>query len=70
MRILRSTSRIQDKDENGEPYFLDESAIQSKMASTNVTEAAFVDAEFAPCLTLPAQPGYIYQQETGNGSLS
>ncbi len=34
MRILRSTSRIQDKDENGEPYFLDESAIQAKMADT------------------------------------
>ena len=34
MRILRTTSRIQDKDENGEPYFLDESAIQAKMADT------------------------------------
>jgi flagellum-specific peptidoglycan hydrolase FlgJ len=34
MRILRSTSRIQDKDENGEPYFLDEAGIQAKMAQT------------------------------------
>ena len=34
MRILRTTSRIQDKDENGEPYFLDESGIQAKMAAT------------------------------------
>jgi len=34
MRILRTTSRIQDKDANGEPYFLDESAIQGKMAAT------------------------------------
>jgi len=34
MRILRTTSRIQDKDANGEPYFLDESAIQGKMSAT------------------------------------
>ena len=34
MRILRTTSRIQDKDANGEPYFLDESAIQAKMTTT------------------------------------
>lgn len=34
MRILRTTSRIQDKDANGEPYFLDEAGIQAKMAST------------------------------------
>jgi hypothetical protein len=32
MRILRTTSRIQDKDANGEPYFLDEAGIQAKMA--------------------------------------
>ena len=34
MRILRSTSRIQAKDENGEPYFLDEAGVQAKMAET------------------------------------
>ena len=34
MRILRTTSRIQAKDENGEPYFLDDSAIQAKIAET------------------------------------
>ena len=34
MRILRTTSRIQDKDENGEAYFLDEAGIQAKMAQT------------------------------------
>jgi flagellum-specific peptidoglycan hydrolase FlgJ len=34
MRILRSTSRIQDKDANGEPYFLDEAGIAAKMAAT------------------------------------
>ena len=34
MRILKTTSRIQDKDENGEAYFLDESAIQAKIAQT------------------------------------
>ena len=34
MRILRTTSRIQDKDANGEAYFLDESAIQAKMSAT------------------------------------
>jgi hypothetical protein len=34
MRILRTTSRIQDKDASGQSYFLDESAIQAKMADT------------------------------------
>ncbi len=34
MRILRTTSRIQDKDADGEPYFLDEAGIQAKMAAT------------------------------------
>jgi hypothetical protein len=34
MRILRTTSRIQDKDANGEPYYLDEAAIQAKIAET------------------------------------
>jgi len=34
MRILRTTSRIQDKDADGEPYFLDESGIQAKMTAT------------------------------------
>lgn len=34
MRILRSTSRIQDKSADGEPYFLDEAGIQAKMADT------------------------------------
>jgi hypothetical protein len=34
MRILRTTSRIQDKDANGEPYFLDESAIVARMSAT------------------------------------
>jgi flagellum-specific peptidoglycan hydrolase FlgJ len=34
MRILRTTSRIQDKDADGEPYFLDETGIQAKMAAT------------------------------------
>lgn len=34
MRILKTTSRIQDKDENGEPYFLDEAGIQAKIAQT------------------------------------
>lgn len=34
LRILRTTSRIQDKDANGEPYFLDEAGIQAKMAAT------------------------------------
>lgn len=34
MRILRSTSRIQDKDAKGEPYFLDEAGIQAKIAET------------------------------------
>ena len=34
MRILRTTSRIQDKDEKGEPYFLDEAGIEAKIAET------------------------------------
>jgi len=34
MRILKTTSRIQDKDADGEPYFLDEAGIQAKIAST------------------------------------
>ena len=34
MRILRTTSRIQDKDADGEAYFLDEAGIQTKMAQT------------------------------------
>ncbi len=34
MRILKTTSRIQDKDANGEPFFLDESGIQAKIANT------------------------------------
>lgn len=34
MRILQTTSRIQDKDSNGEPYFLDEAGIQAKMKAT------------------------------------
>lgn len=34
MRILRTTSRIQDKDTDGEAYFLDEAGIQAKMAQT------------------------------------
>ena len=34
MRILRTTSRIQDKDANGEPYFLDEAGIEAKIAET------------------------------------
>jgi hypothetical protein len=34
MRILRTTSRIQDKDADGEAYFLDESGIVAKMADT------------------------------------
>jgi hypothetical protein len=34
MRILRTTSRIQDKDADGEAYFLDEAGIQAKMAAT------------------------------------
>ena len=34
MRILRTTSRIQDKDADGEGYFLDEAGIQAKMAQT------------------------------------
>ncbi|TFH47525.1 MAG: DUF4124 domain-containing protein [Lysobacterales bacterium] len=34
MRILGTTSRIQDKDANGEPYFLDDGAIQAKIAAT------------------------------------
>lgn len=34
MRILKTTSRIQDKDANGEAYFLDEAGIQAKIAQT------------------------------------
>lgn len=34
MRILKTTSRIQAKDENGEPYFLDEAGIQAKIAES------------------------------------
>jgi flagellum-specific peptidoglycan hydrolase FlgJ len=34
MRILRTTSRIQDKDANGESYFLDEAGIQAKIQQT------------------------------------
>ena len=34
MRILKTTSRIQDKDANGEPYYLDEAGIQAKIAQT------------------------------------
>lgn len=34
MRILRSTSRIQDKGADGQPYFLDESGIAAKIAIT------------------------------------
>ncbi len=34
MRILRTTSRIQDKDADGEAYFLDETGIKAKMADT------------------------------------
>lgn len=34
MRILKTTSRIQAKDDKGEAYFLDEAGIQAKMAET------------------------------------
>ena len=34
LRILKTTSRIQAKDENGEPYFLDDEGIQAKLAET------------------------------------
>jgi flagellum-specific peptidoglycan hydrolase FlgJ len=34
LRILQTTSRIQDKDADGEAYFLDETGIQAKMADT------------------------------------
>ncbi len=34
LRILKTTSRIQDKDADGEAYFLDETGIQAKMADT------------------------------------
>jgi flagellum-specific peptidoglycan hydrolase FlgJ len=34
MRILRTTSRIQDKDADGQAYFLDEAGIQAKMTAT------------------------------------
>jgi flagellum-specific peptidoglycan hydrolase FlgJ len=34
LRILRTTSRIQDRNADGELYFLDESGIKAKMAAT------------------------------------
>ena len=34
LRILSTTSRIQDKDANGQPYFLDEAGIKAKMEAT------------------------------------
>ncbi len=34
LRILKSTSRIQAKDDKGEPYFLDDAGIQAKMTET------------------------------------
>ena len=34
MRILRTTSRIKDKNADGEAYFLDEAGIQAKMTAT------------------------------------
>lgn len=34
MRILKTSSRVQDKDADGNPYFLDETAIQSKIEAT------------------------------------
>ncbi len=34
LRILQTTSRIQDKGADGEAYFLDETGIQAKMAQT------------------------------------
>ena len=34
LRILKTTSRIQDKAADGEAYFLDEAGIQAKMADT------------------------------------
>ena len=34
LRILKTTSRIQDKDADGEAYFLDEAGRQAKMADT------------------------------------
>ena len=34
MRVLRTTSRIQSTDDEGEPYFLDEAGIQAKIAET------------------------------------
>jgi len=34
MRILKTTSRIKDKDASGEPYFLDEAGIQAKISKT------------------------------------
>ncbi|NIM27722.1 MAG: DUF4124 domain-containing protein [Gammaproteobacteria bacterium] len=34
MRILKNSSRIQDKDAEGQPYFLDEAGIQAKIAQT------------------------------------
>lgn len=34
MRILQNSSRIQDKDAEGNPYFLDDSAIKAKIDQT------------------------------------
>ncbi len=34
LRILRTTSRVQDRGADGELYFLDESGIKAKMAAT------------------------------------
>jgi hypothetical protein len=34
MRILKSASRIQDKDANGEPFYLDEAGVKAKLAQT------------------------------------
>jgi len=34
MRILKTTSRVQEKDTNGEPFILDETGIQAKIVET------------------------------------
>lgn len=34
MRILKTNSRVQDKDADGNPYFLDEAAIEAKIEAT------------------------------------
>ncbi len=34
-RVLENSSRIQDKDDQGNPYFLDPKEIQAKLAQTN-----------------------------------